>query len=165
MINKNEYFLFVVWLIIFFAIADKAWSQSTKNVSKSGSFHEYLIIQEGDQQSVDLRQDGEWHRAFIFQAGFGQAANVNQSGGSNLVFIRQRLNVMGDSIQAATVTQSGFNNFLLVDQSDLNRASFIQKGTSNTLFYHQNSDSSKSKSSKINIKQKGNGNQATVIQN
>ncbi len=165
MINKSEYILFVAWLIIFFAIADKARSQSTKYVSKSGSFHEHLIIQKGDQQSVDLRQDGEWHRAFIFQAGFVQAANVNQSGGNNLVFIRQRLNIIGDSTQAAIVTQSGFNNFMFVDQSDLNPASFIQKGTSNTLFYHQNSDSSKSKSSKINIKQNGNGNRATVIQN
>lgn len=165
MIKKNEYFLFVVWLIILFTIADIARSQSTKHVSKFGLFHKDLIIQEGDQQSVNLGQDGEWHRASIFQTGFGQAANVNQSGGSNFVFIHQMLNVMGDSLQAATVTQSGFNNFMLVDQSDLNRASLMQKGTGNTLFYHLNSDSSKSKSSKINIKQNGNGNRATVIQN
>lgn len=72
---------------------------------------------------------------------------------------------MGNSTQAATVTQSGFNNFVLVDQSDLNRVSFMQKGTDNKLFYHQKSDSSKSKPSKINIKQNGDGNQATVIQN
>ena len=113
-----------------------------------------------------MRQDGERQRAFIFQTGFGQSADVWQSGISNLVFIHQMLNnVKGDSTQTARLTQSGFNNILFVGQSELNRASFLQEGSGNTIFYHQESDSAKTQSSEINIKQTGNGNRATIIQN
>ena len=166
MINKKIYLLFISFLFLLFAYVGFAYSQSTKTVSKSGIGHKDLIIQKGDQQSAGLRQDGERQRALIFQTGFGQSANIDQSGISNLVFIHQMLNnVMGDSTQTATLTQSGFNNILFVGQSELNRASFLQEGIGNTIFYRQESDSAKNQPSKINIKQTGSGNRATIIQN
>jgi len=165
MINKKTFLLFISFILIIFIFTGSAYSQSTKTVTKSGTGHEDLIIQKGDQQSAGLNQEGERQRAFIFQAGVGQAANVNQSGGSNLAFIYQMLNVKRDSTQIARLTQTGFNNFLFVNQSELNRASFSQNGTGNTIFYHQKSDSLEGQPSKINIKQTGSGNSATVIQN
>lgn len=165
MIEKNKYSFFTIWLILIFIFAGSAYSQSTKLVTKSGSFHEDLILQKGDQQSVELRQEGEWQRAFIFQTGLGQAANVKQSGISNLAFIHQMLNVKVDSTQSAIVTQYGFDNILLIGQSGSHNATYLQSGTGNTLFYYQQSDSLNGESSEVNIKQKGNGNRATVSQN
>ena len=153
----------IILMILFFT--NSAFAQNTKNVTQQGENNRDLILQQGDSLTVDLFQFGTDQTAMVVQQGKRSTTRLSQAGTGNLAWVMQLLEMdaaAGDTLHAS---QSGLNNTLLLFGIVAGSSDIRQTGDRNSLLLLQQADSTKTKGSRINVKQTGNGNRATIIQN
>jgi hypothetical protein len=161
----NTYRMLILISFMVSLSVDSGFAQNTKNVTQQGENNRDLILQQGDNLTVDLFQFGTDQVAMVVQQGKRSTTRLSQAGTGNLAWVMQLLEMdaaAGDTLHAS---QSGFNNTLLLLGIVAGSSDIRQTGDRNSLLLLQQADSTKTKGSRINVKQTGSGNRATIIQN
>jgi len=158
--------LFVIKALVMLLLSSGSLlAQNTRTVTQKGSDHRELILQYGDGLTVDLLQYGAAQQALVIQRGEESHARLRQSGHGNLARVLQLLEMDaagGDSLRAS---QAGNNNRLFLLNLRPGNTTVRQTGSGNAVMMYGQADSTRQSGSRAVIRQSGNGNSATVIQN